>query len=94
MPIFLIKLSNLCRQQNPLYRRSQVFPRLPSAKAADPPVDPYDGFLVALERRIAEETDESQRSRLRRVRDTLAEMGKAAAVGLAVEMAKTGILGR
>lgn len=56
-----------------------------------PSEDPYEALVALLESRIREETDEDQRSRLRKLRDSLREVGKGVAVGVLTELVKLGL---
>lgn len=53
-----------------------------------PSEDPYDALIEALDRRIAAESDEPTKGRLRALRDAAADVGKATIAGLVVELAK------
>lgn len=53
-----------------------------------PSEDPYDALIEALDRRIAAESDEPTKGRLRALRDAATAVGKATIAGLVVELAK------
>lgn len=60
------------------------------AVGAWPAEDPYDNLLAVLERRISEEPDEERKSKLRRFRDTVQEVGKSVASDVLAALIKAG----
>jgi hypothetical protein len=53
-----------------------------------PADDPYDALMALVDRHIAEEPDEEERSKLRRFADALGEVGKSVGTAILVEWAK------
>lgn len=55
-----------------------------------PGEDPYADFLNAIDRRIAEEVQPEERSKLQKFRAGVADVGKGVAVGVLLDVAKRG----
>lgn len=72
---------------------SLMEPRLgvPGARAIGrypPAQDPYELFLAMIDQRIAQETDEAETSRLRKLRRHMTDLGKGVIASLLVEYSK------
>ena len=55
-----------------------------------PAADPYATLLDVIDRRIAEESEPTERSKLQKLRSGIAEVGKGVAIGILIEVAKRG----
>jgi hypothetical protein len=64
----------------------------PGARAVGlwPSDDPYEALLALIERQLAEEGDTETKTKLRKLRETLAEVGKGTASGLLVALIQAG----
>lgn len=58
------------------------------AISAWPPEDPYDALVTVLDRKLAEETNEEQRSKLQKIRDVVLDVGKGVLTAVLTDLAR------
>jgi hypothetical protein len=55
-----------------------------------PPDDPYEALMALIEKQLVEENDEEAKTKLRKLRDALGEIGKGTVSGLLVALIQAG----